>query len=144
MLSLTRVSDSATVTLAVALNSASTLATVTFTGGAVDGDSLADGRYTLTARANQFAAEGLDGNGDGTAGDDFVLASTPYIDSLNPATGVFRLAGDATGNGKVEADDFLAFRLAFLSSNPVYDFDNSGTVDAADFLRFRLNFLLMV
>lgn len=144
MLSLTRVSDSATVTLAVVLNSAGTQATVAFTGGAVEGDSLADGRYTLTARAAHFAAEGLDGNGDGTAGDDFVLASTPYVDALTPATGVFRLAGDATGNGKVEADDFLAFRLAFLSSNPVYDFDNSGTVDAADFLRFRLNFLLMV
>jgi hypothetical protein len=135
--SLVRQSDSQAVALAVALDPTNTVATLTFTGGAVSAKSLADGRFTLTALAAQFAGDGLDGNGDGQPGDDYVLVGTP-------ANGLFRLFGDADGNGTVNSADFLAFRLAFLSSNPVFDADGDGTVNSADFLSLRLNFLQSV
>lgn len=148
---LNRVTPSAaSVTLNVALGGGGTFATLTFVGGAVDGApgklSLADGRYTLTAVASQFGGTGLDGNSDGTAGDDFVLLSTPFgtPTPTSPATGIFRLAGDGTGNGKVESDDFLAFRLAFLTPSDTFDFDGINGVDSADFLRFRINFLAQI
>lgn len=103
------------------------------------GGSLIDGVYSLLVAAAQVSAfDGtLDGNGDGVAGDNYV----------SPAAGpgrVFRLFGDADGNGQVGIADFLAFRLAFLSPGPQFDFDNNGTVDAADFLQFRLRFLTSV
>jgi CSLREA domain-containing protein len=135
--SLTRQSDSAPVTLAVAMNPANTVATITFTGGAVNGTSLADGRYTLNVLADQFAVGGLDGDGNGSPGDNYTLVGTP-------ANGLFRLFGDADGNGQTGISDFLAFRLAFLSGNAAFDFDGNGTVDAGDFLQFRLRFLASV
>jgi hypothetical protein len=145
---LTRVSDSASVTLNTVLDGSGTFVTITFTGGAVDGAnpvrSLADGRYTLTAVASEFAGSGLDGDGNGTGGDNFVFASTPFVNVNTPATGVFRLFGDNNGNGQVGTDDFLAFRLAFLSATDAFDNDGNGTVDASDFLRFRLNFLATI
>ncbi|MBX7103495.1 MAG: hypothetical protein K1X57_05415 [Gemmataceae bacterium] len=148
---LNRVTPSAgSVTLNSVLDVSGTFVTITFTGGLVDGApgkfSLQDGRYTLTAVASAFGGAGLDGDGNGTGGDNFVLNSTPYgtPTPTSPATGVFRLYGDANGNGKVESDDFLAFRLAFLSANDAFDFDGSGTVDSGDFLRFRLNFLAQI
>ena len=52
-----------------------TVVTLTgFTGAETQFGSLADGRYTLTVRANQVTAGGLqlDGDGDGTGGDDYV------------------------------------------------------------------------
>lgn len=125
-----------------------TFATLTFVGGLVDGlagkFSLQDGRYTLTVLASEFGGGGLDGNGDGTPGDDYVLNSTPFVNPAMPATGLFRLFGDANGNGRVEPEDFLAFRLAFLSNVDAFDFNGTGVVDAADFLRFRLNFLAQI
>jgi hypothetical protein len=146
--SLVRVGDSASVTLNTVIDGSGTFATITFTGGAVDGAnpvrSLADGRYTLTANASAFGGGGLDGDGNGVGGDNFVLASTPYGGPGNPATGVFRLFGDSNGNGQVGTDDFLAFRLAFLSNNDAFDNDGNASVGASDFLRFRLNFLAQV
>src|SRR5207245_1368353 len=46
-----------------------------FTGVQTQFGSLADGRYTLTALANQIMAGGqpLDGNGDGTGGDNYTF-----------------------------------------------------------------------
>jgi len=134
---LARPADAKSVTLAAAVDDTGpgTVVTLTFTGGAVDGQSLADGRFTLTVLAGQLRADGLDGNGDGTAGDDYVLVGHPAV-----APRLFRLFGDADGDGDVDAQDFGAFRGAFGSVNATFDFDNDGDVDAADFGQFRARF----
>ncbi|MBX7102691.1 MAG: right-handed parallel beta-helix repeat-containing protein [Gemmataceae bacterium] len=144
---LTRVSDSASVTLNAVLDVSGLFVTITFTGGAVDGApgnlSLQDGRYTLTAVPAQFTGAGLNGNAGVLVNNNF--NSTPYVGPLTPATGIFRIFGDASGNGKVESDDFLAFRLAFLSTSDTFDFNGNGSVDSStDLLQFRLNFLKQV
>jgi hypothetical protein len=114
-------------------------AKLTFSGPTTQFASLIDGRYTLTILANQVSAGGtpLDGNGDGTAGDDYSLVG-------NPTNKLFRLYGDADGSGQVTSSDFLAFRLAFLSPSLAFDYNGSGTVDSSDFLQFRLRFLQSV
>jgi hypothetical protein len=121
-------------TLAVALGAANTTAMLTFTGGAVDaGGSLADGRYTLTVLANQFAGGGLDGGAG--VGSNFVEVGSP-----TSASKLFRLFGDADGDGDVDAQDFGAFRAAFGGSGFVFDADGDGDVDAQDFGQFRARF----
>jgi hypothetical protein len=129
-----RQSDDAVVSLAAVLSG--NTVTLTFSGGPVEFGSLADGRYTLTARATQIGADGLqlDGNGDGTAGDDYVLVGDPTTNKL------FRLFGDADGSGTVDALDFGAFLGAFGTANPNFDFDNGGAVDALDFGQFLQRF----
>ena len=115
-------------------------------GGATDGKagnlSLADGRYALTILASHFAGSGFDGNGNGVANgspaDDLVISSAAQP---NPPTNIFRLFGDLDGNGTVNNNDFLQFRLHFLQPFDAFDFDGNGTVDANDFLQFRLKFL---
>ncbi|MBX7106245.1 MAG: right-handed parallel beta-helix repeat-containing protein [Gemmataceae bacterium] len=138
---LTRQSDGAVVTLAATVGGppTNTVVTLSFLGGPINSNSLADGRYTLTVIASQVTANGqnLDGNGDGVGGDSYVLVGTP-------ANGLFRLFGDSDGSGQVDSVDFLAFRLAFLTASTVFDFDGSGQVDGADFLQFRLRFLMMI
>jgi subtilase family serine protease len=110
-----------------------TIVTLTFSGNGIVAGSLADGRYTLTVLADKVhSADGqaLDGNGDGAAGGD-------YIDEL------FRLFGDANGDGVVDNADYFFFRstagkkagqagfLWYLDSN------GDGTVDlATDYAAF--------
>ena len=55
------------------------MVTLTFSGADTEFGSLADGRYTLTIFASQVSnANGnLDGNGDGTGGDNYVMAADP-------------------------------------------------------------------
>jgi len=109
-----------------------------FTGAEANAGSLNDGRYTLTALANQITVGGqqLDGNGDGTPGDNFVLGPTA----------LFRLYGDITGNGSVDNADFFQFRTTFglPSGNPAFlagfDYNGDGIVDNADFFQFRTRF----
>jgi hypothetical protein len=132
---LTRQSDNAPVTLAVSMDPTNTIATVTFTGGAVNGKSLADGRYTLEVLASQFGADGFDGNGDGIAGDDYFLASAL---APNPPTNIYRMFGDINGDGTVSASDFIQFRQYFGGVNAAFDFDGDGAVGASDFIQFRL------
>ncbi len=121
-------------TLSAVVDGTGTAVTLSFTGGSIDlGGSLADGRYTLTILANQFTGMGFDGNGDSTAGDDYVLIGTP-------ANGLFRLFGDNDGDGGVSASDFIQFRLALGGSSVSFDFDNDGSVAAIDFIQFRLRF----
>jgi hypothetical protein len=73
------------------------------------------------------------------AGGDFVLAG-------GPANGLFRLFGDATGDGAVDNADFFRFKQTFLrpSTDPLFlsalDFDGSGVVDNADFFQFKTRF----
>ncbi|MBX7105442.1 MAG: right-handed parallel beta-helix repeat-containing protein [Gemmataceae bacterium] len=147
---LNRVTPSAgAVTLNVVLDGSGLFATITFTGGLVDGAgtvsspfSLQDGRYTLSVVPSEFGGGGINGNAGVLVSNSF--NSTPYVNNLTPATGIFRMFGDATGNGKVESDDFLAFRIAFLTSNDTFDFNGNGQVDSTDFLQFRLHFLSQV
>ncbi|MBX7104425.1 MAG: right-handed parallel beta-helix repeat-containing protein [Gemmataceae bacterium] len=116
------------------------------TDGAVGSVSLADGRYILTANAANISnANGnLDGNGDGTGGDNYNSPSAANSPPTVAPTGIFRLFGDADGNGQVNSSDFLNFRLAFLSSDPTFDFNGNGSVDSSDFLAFRINFLKVI
>ncbi|MBX7105908.1 MAG: hypothetical protein K1X57_17625 [Gemmataceae bacterium] len=111
-----------------------TVAKITFSGSFTQYNSLIDGTYRLTVlAANVYDGCGLvlDGNADGLGGDNLVYD-------------FHRLFGDADGNRTVDSSDFLAFRLAFLSNSPTFDFDGNGTVDSSDFLQFRLHFLQSV
>ncbi len=127
--------DNAVVTLNVVPSGNSV--TLTFTGGPVEFTSLTDGRYTLTALATEIDGGFFDGDGDGTAGDNYVLASTL---SPSPATNIFRFFGDHDGDGNVAANDFIQFRLALGGNSPIFDYDNDGAVAASDFIQFRLRF----
>jgi hypothetical protein len=113
--------------------------TLTFTGGAVDGPSLADGRFTLTVLAAQVGGPNgpLDGNGDGIGGDDFVLAGDPGTNKL------FRLFGDVNGDGVVNGADLAAFRAAFGAAAPPgspFDANGDGAVNGLDLAAFRARF----
>src|SRR5262249_32617844 len=110
---LSRQSDGATVTLS-AFASANDVF-LNFAGGAVDNISLKDGRYTLTVFSVAVLGLGghLDGNGDGAAGDNYVLVG----DTTNK---LFRLFGDSDGSGNVDAIDFGAFRSAFGTTNSTF------------------------
>jgi hypothetical protein len=76
----------------------------------------------------------LDGNSDGTPGDNYTLIGDPATNKL------FRLFGDGNGSGNVDAADFGMFRAAYGTSNNIFDFDNGGGVDATDFGAFRQRF----
>jgi Right handed beta helix region len=142
---LKRQSDNATVTLGASVDDtgSGTVVTLSFTGGAVDGQSLADGRYTLTVSANLVsnANGGLDGDGNGVAqgspADDYVLASAP---SPNPPSNIYRIFGDVNGDGVIAVSDFIQFRSSFGSTNPVFDFNENTSIDVADFIQFRQRF----
>jgi hypothetical protein len=109
-----------------------------FTGAETNAGSLNDGRYTLTALASQITAGGqqLDGNGDGTAGDNFTLAPSA----------LHRLFGDSNGDARVDNVDFFQFRSTFGlgTGNPaflaLFDYDGNGLVDNVDFFQFRPRF----
>src|SRR5262249_28596814 len=147
---LVRQTDGKQPTLSAAVDDSGvgTVVTLTFSGTtAVDNGSLADGRYTLTVfSADVSDSSGqLDGNGDGIGGDDYVLPADSTPNPPGPLSGIFRFFGDVTGNGAVDAADFLQFRTDYLLTNvpnSPFDFDNNGTVDAADFLQFRNRYLL--
>ncbi len=113
-----------------------------FTGTNADFGSLADGVYTVGVIASLVTGSGgtqLDGNGDGTPGDDYSLAGTQ-------ANGLYRLFGDSTGDGATNAIDLGQFRNAIgtVPGDPNYrdylDFDASSAVNAFDFGQFRNRF----
>ncbi len=125
-----------------------TVVTLTFSGAFTEGagsfltnPSLVDGNYRLTARANQITVGGLqlDGDGNGTGGDDFVLGNTA-------ADNLYRLYGDVTGDRTNNAADFGQFRPAFGASQPdpaykdFLDFNGDGTINAFDFGQYRPRF----
>jgi hypothetical protein len=114
-----------------------TVVVLTFTGTGIVGGSLADGSYVLTVSASKVRDQqgtALDGNGDGTAGDDFTLA-----DNGQPR-GLFRLYGDGDGNRVVNQSDLALFRVAFGSSDLTFDVDGNGAVNQLDLIAFRANF----
>jgi hypothetical protein len=116
---------------------AQTIAKLTWpaTSALTEFGSLIDGAYTLTVvSALVTSADGnLDGDANGTPGGDYT--------SPTSGTGrLFRLFGDADGDGDVDAADFGAFRAAFGTGNLAFDLDNDGDVDAADFGAFRQRF----
>src|SRR5206468_5307197 len=132
--------DGAAVQFAATVSGAGTIVTLAnFTGGATEYGSLADGRYTLTIVAGQITAGGqqLDGNGDGTGGDNYTFTD---------AQGLFRLYGDVNGDRTVNNTDLAAFRSAFgaVSGDPGYvsalDFNADGAVNNTDLAAFRSRF----
>jgi hypothetical protein len=153
---LTSLTDSNNVTVAAAVStngSGNTVVTLTFSGSETDPVSgqhsgqlsLADGRYQLTIlSADVTGTNGvaLDGDGNGAAGGNYV--SIP--DTSGGGTGqlgLYRLFGDATGNGVVDQLDLAQFRTANNSTGPgspyvaYLDADNSGTIDQVDLAQFR-------
>ena len=57
-----------------------------------------------------------------------------------PPTNIFRLYGDADGDGDVDNTDFVAFRTAFGNGPSIFDADGDGDTDNADFVAFRSRF----
>ncbi|MFO0808128.1 MAG: S8 family serine peptidase [Gemmataceae bacterium] len=109
-----------------------------FTGAETAGGSLADGRYALTVLASQLAS--LDGNGDGTAGDDYVLNGTA-------TNGLFRYYGDADGDGDVDGSDLFAYVPTVFNANnyiSAFDFDGDGDVDGTDLFKFVQNLFIQL
>jgi hypothetical protein len=137
-----------------------TVVTLTFTGGtATDPSSLhngtfslADGRYRLAILAGAVAGPGglaLDGDNDGTAGG----AYTSPDDTAAGGPGqlrLYRLFGDATGNGVVDLSDLAVLRTTFNAGvgSPAYldylDADRNGVVDLSDLGQFRGRFNVSV
>lgn len=95
--------------------------------------SLVDGIYKLTLIADKIQSTGgmLDGNFDGVPGGDLTFQS-------------HRLFGDSNGDGRVNNDDLAAFRSAFGTPSPVFDFNNDGVVNAIDFAQFRARYGVMI
>jgi RHS repeat-associated protein len=116
-----------------------TVVVLTFTGAGIVGGSLADGKYALAvnaAAAHDHLGNGLDGNGDGTAGDDYTLADS------GQAGGLYRLFGDANGDRVVNQADLSLLRTVFgaNATDPTFDVNADGVINQADLNLFRANF----
>jgi hypothetical protein len=132
--------NSVSFTAAASIVNGGTVVTLSnFTGSETQFGSLADGRYTLTALASQISANGqpLDGNGDGTPGDDYTFGD---------AQGLFRFYGDINGDRHVDIADFAIFSNSFNSSTgqtnylAYLDVNGDGHIDIADFGQFSIRF----
>jgi hypothetical protein len=145
---LTRVGDGAPVTFTATtavVNGATVVTLGNFTGPATFNGSLADGRYTLTVLASQVTANGttLDGNGDGTGGDNYVSAADTYGGN---GPRLYRLFGDANGDGVIDATDVGQLKSTFNrnSTDPLYlaflDANGDGVIDATDVGQFKARF----
>jgi hypothetical protein len=114
-----------------------------FTGAETEFGSLKDGRYTLTALASQitFGRQQLDGNGDGTAGDNF---------NFGDVQGLFRFYRDINGDQIVNGFDFGFFKNAFgtQTGDANYlsdlDFNGDGVINGFDFGQFKTRFGTML
>ncbi|MBX7103591.1 MAG: hypothetical protein K1X57_05895, partial [Gemmataceae bacterium] len=123
-----RGSETVALSAAVTTGTATTV-TLTFSGAGTQFGSLLDGRYSLTVLSSQvLGIEALDGDADGLAGGDYVA-------------NFHRLFGDSNGDARVDAVDFLAFRLGLGMNNPAFDYDGDGVVGPTGFLQFRVRFL---
>ena len=103
--------------------------------------SLNDGNYELTIDALRvsFGRHQLDGNADGSGGDDFVCGD-------EAADGFFRLFGDKDADRDVDIQDLAGFGGTFrrTSADPAFngadDFDGDGDVDIQDLAQFGQRF----
>ncbi len=113
--------------------------TLTFDGPSLQAGSLADGHYTLSIDGSQI----IDSNGRmADAAGNGTLGSTRNVSLL-------RFFGDTNGDGFVDANDYLAFRAAYLSGdatglNSAYDYDGDGQFTSADLQAFTDNLLTRV
>ncbi|HEX4591063.1 MAG TPA: choice-of-anchor Q domain-containing protein, partial [Gemmataceae bacterium] len=109
--------------------------------------SLADGRYQLSVLSGLVsdAALGwsLDGNADGSPGGDYL---SPAATFHGTGLRLFRLFGDANGDGVIDATDLSFLRYAFQTGTYIsyLDADNSGAIDSADLSQFRVRYNLNV
>jgi len=138
---LTRQSDGAKPSLIatdVSTDGDNSVVRLTFTGTtAMDGGSLADGRYNLTIFASKVSGGNFDGNRDGEARDDYVLVG----DTNGP--GLFRLYGDYTGDGAVDAFDFAVFRTIYApgyDDDSAYDFGGDAWIGSAEYVAFAARY----
>ena len=120
--------------IAVTYDPGTDAATWTFPGLA--GGTLPDGNYTATLPAagiTDAAGNLLDGNNDGTGGDNH------FFD-------FFRYFGDGDGDRDVDFLDLFEFGRTFpvASDDPNYDFrfdqDSDEDVDSLDLINFRVRF----
>jgi hypothetical protein len=123
-----------------------TVVRLTFSGSQTEFTSLKDGMYTLTVFAGSVtnsAGVNLDGDHDGVAGGNYISPTDHY---LVPGLDLYRIFGDANGDGVVDQQDLGIFRGAFNTSagNPNYlwylDWNNDGNIDQIDLGQFRLRF----
>ena len=145
---LTRFGDGLSVGLQTAVSTANndTVVTVTFAGTGVAFGSLADGRYQLIVHGAAITdghGVGADVGSTGQAGSDYVSPTDTYHGS---GLHLYRLFGDASGDGVVDATDLGAFRSTYNANNSqanylaYMDADASGAVDAIDLSQFRSRF----
>jgi hypothetical protein len=151
---LTHLTDNKNVVLdaTVAANgSGQTVVTLTFSGPETDAvsalngglSSLADGRYQLTVLSSAVTGgDGLPLAGGGPGGNWVSPADTVGGSGLH----LYRLYGDADGNGVVDAIDLGQFRSTFNSNSMqgnylwYLDADNGGAVDAVSLSQFRARY----
>jgi Metallo-peptidase family M12B Reprolysin-like/Bacterial pre-peptidase C-terminal domain len=108
--------------------------------------SLPDGRYTLNIDASKVMGNAsmanLDGDNNGSAGGNYVLAS-----AASPAqpTNIFRYFGDQNGDGVIGSNDFSpgfkqAFGAVLTPSNDFFDYNGDGVIGTNDFTQFKNRF----
>jgi probable HAF family extracellular repeat protein len=147
-LALTRISDGVSVNLQTAVSTVnnSTLVTVTFAGTGAAWGSLADGRYQLTVHGAAITdghGVAVDAGGTGQAGSDYNSSPDSYLGS---GLHLFRLFGDANGDGVVDATDVGQLKSSFNRNNndPLYlwflDANADGIIDATDVGQFKGRF----
>jgi hypothetical protein len=157
---LTHVQNSNNVALASAVSTngmGQTVVTLTFSGSETDpisvsgnanpvaGPSLVDGRYQLTIFGNMVTGAG----GQALAGDGTTPGSN-YVSPTDTFQGnglhLYRLFGDADGNGTDDATDVGQLKATFNFNNTqqqylaFMDANNDGAVDAQDIGQFKLRF----
>jgi hypothetical protein len=136
-------------------NQGRTVVTLKFSGSEIDPlslqnggvASLVDGRYALTVLSGQVSANGLtlDGDANGSAGGNYVSPTDTAAGGAGQLR-LFRLFGDATGEGVIDLLDLGALRSAFNSTTgsagylSYLDADNSGAIDLSDLAQFRTRF----
>jgi autotransporter-associated beta strand protein len=116
------------------------------TANSVLGPSLVDGRYQLTIDGNAVTGSNnvkLDGAGNGTPGSTY---TSPTEGVGSTGLRLWRLYGDATGDGINDPSDLNFFRNTFNVNNTqgaylaYLDANNDGVVDPSDLNVYRTRF----